>query len=174
MSDDQTERFRAAHWHVQEIDGHDTDAIREAIKAAQAVTDKPSMISCRTIIGFGFPTRAGTQKAHSDAPGEEEIAGARKLLNWTAPPFVIPQPLLDAWRAIGVKGRDARMAWAERVKAAPDGLRQDFERRNQGRTAGGMAQRDLGGEEGVRERGQRSGDAGGERGNAQSPVRRDP
>ena len=132
VSDDQTARFRAAHWHVQEIDGHDTDAIREAIKAAQAVTDKPSMISCRTIIGFGFPTRAGTQKAHSDAPGEEEIAGARKLLNWTAPAFVIPQPLLDAWRAIGVKGRNVRMAWAQRVKAAPDGLRQDFERRTRG------------------------------------------
>jgi transketolase len=132
VSDNQTERFRAAHWHVQEIDGHDTDAIRDAIKAAQAVTDKPSMISCRTIIGFGLPTRAGTQKAHSDAPGEEEIAGARKLLNWSAPPFVIPPPLLDAWRAVGAKGRQTRMAWAERVKSAPDGLRQDFERRTRG------------------------------------------
>jgi transketolase len=132
VSDDQTARFRASHWHVQEIDGHDTDAIRAAIKAAQVVTDQPSMISCRTIIGFGLPTRAGTQKAHSDAPGEEEIAGARKLLNWTAPPFVIPQPLLDAWRKIGAKGRATRMAWAERVKAAPDGLRRDFERRTNG------------------------------------------
>ena len=132
VSDDQTARFRASHWHVQEIDGHDTDAIRAAIKAAQAVTDQPSMISCRTVIGFGMPTKAGTQKAHSDAPGEDEIAGARKLLNWTAPPFEIPQPLLDAWRAIGAKGRDARMAWADRVKAAPDGLRQDFERRTRG------------------------------------------
>jgi transketolase len=132
VSDDQTARFRASHWHVQEIDGHDTDAIRAAIKAAQAVTDQPSMISCRTIIGFGFPTRAGTQKAHSDAPGEEEIAGARKLLNWTAPPFVIPQPLLDAWRAIGAKGRTTRMAWADRLKSAPDALRQDFERRTKG------------------------------------------
>jgi transketolase len=132
VSDDQTARFRASHWHVQEIDGHDTDAIRDAIRAAQAVTDRPSMISCHTIIGFGLPTRAGTQKAHSDAPGEEEIAGARKLLGWTAPPFVIPPALLDAWRAIGAKGRDGRMAWADRVKAAPDGLRQDFERRTRG------------------------------------------
>jgi transketolase len=132
VSDDQTARFRASHWHVQEIDGHDTDAIRDAIKAAQAVTDQPSMISCRTVIGFGFPTRAGTQKAHSDAPGEEEIAGARKLLNWTAPPFEIPQALLDDWRKIGAKGRPTRMAWADRVKAAPDGLRRDFERRTRG------------------------------------------
>jgi transketolase len=132
VSDDQSARFRAAHWHVQEIDGHDTDAIRAAIKAAQAVTDQPSMISCKTVIGFGFPTRAGTQKAHSDAPGEEEIAGARKRLNWTAPPFEIPQKLLDEWRKIGARGRATRMEWADRVKAAPDGLRQDFERRTRG------------------------------------------
>jgi transketolase len=137
VSDDQTARFRASHWHVQEIDGHDTDAIRAAIKAAQAVTDQPSMISCKTVIGFGFPTRAGTQKAHSDAPGEEEIAGARKLLNWDAAPFVIPPALLDAWRAIGAKGRAVRMAWADRVKAAPDGLRQDFERRARGELPAG-------------------------------------
>jgi transketolase len=132
VSDDQTERFRASHWHVQEIDGHDTDAIRDAIRAAQAVTDRPSMISCRTVIGFGLPTKAGTQKAHSDAPGEEEIAGARKLLNWTAPPFVIPPELLEAWRAIGARGREVRNAWADRVKAAPARLRKDFERRTSG------------------------------------------
>jgi transketolase len=132
VSDDQTARFRASHWHVQEIDGHDTDAIRDAIKAAQAVTDRPSMISCRTVIGFGLPTRAGTQKAHSDAPGEEEIAGARKLLGWTAPPFVIPPSLLEAWRTIGSRGREVRQAWADRVEAAPNGLRRDFERRTRG------------------------------------------
>ena len=132
VSDDQTARFRASHWHVQEIDGHDTDAIRDAIRQAHAETDRPSMISCRTVIGFGLPTKAGTQKAHSDAPGDEEIAGARTRLGWESPPFVIPPPLLDAWRTIGSKGRDARMAWAERVKAAPEGLRQDFERRTRG------------------------------------------
>ena len=79
----------------------------------------------------------GTQKAHSDAPGDEEIAGARKLLDWTSPPFVIPPALLDAWRAIGAKGRATRMAWADRVKAAPDGLRQDFERRTRGELPAG-------------------------------------
>ena len=132
VSDNQTERFRACNWHVVEIDGHDTDAIRAAIYEARSVTDKPSMISCRTIIGFGLPTKAGTQKAHSDAPGVEEIAGARKLLGWKAPPFVIPEPLLRQWREIGAKGRTARMAWAERVQKAPDDPRKEFERRNRG------------------------------------------
>jgi transketolase len=132
VSDSEIERFRASGWHVQEIDGHDTDAIRDAIAAARAATDKPSMIACKTIIGFGFPTKAGTQKAHSDAPGVEEIAGARKILGWDSPPFVIPESLLSEWRAIGAKGREARMAWAERVKAAPAALRAEFERRNDG------------------------------------------
>jgi transketolase len=133
VSDNEVERFRASGWHVLEIDGHDTDAIRDAITAARAVTDKPSMIACKTIIGFGFPTKAGTQKAHSDAPGEEEIAGARKILGWDSPPFVIPEDLLGAWREIGAKGRDTRTAWADRVKAAPAASRAEFERRNDGK-----------------------------------------
>jgi transketolase len=132
-SDNEPQRFRASGWHVQEIDGHDTDAIREAITIARSVTDQPSMIACKTIIGFGFPTKAGTQKAHSDAPGEEEIAGARKILGWDSPPFVIPEKLLSQWREIGAKGAVARDDWAKRVKAAPDGLREDFERRNEGK-----------------------------------------
>ncbi len=132
VSDNEVMRFRASGWHVQEIDGHDTDAIRDAITAARAVTDQPSMIACKTVIGFGFPTKAGTQKAHSDAPGEEEIAGARKILGWDSPPFVIPENLLREWREIGSKGRAARMAWADRVKAAPENLRAEFERRNSG------------------------------------------
>ena len=137
MSDNEVERFRASGWHVLEIDGHDTDAIREAINKARSVTDQPSMIACRTVIGFGFPTKAGTQKAHSDAPGEEEIAGARKILGWDHPPFVIPDDLLCEWRAIGAKGGKARAGWADRVKQAPDGLRQDFERRNAGKLPDG-------------------------------------
>src|SRR6202012_3133985 len=119
VSDLEIERFRASGWHVQEIDGHDTDAIREAIKAARAVTDKPSMIACKTIIGFGLPTKAGTQKAHSDAPGAEEIDGARKQLGWSFPPFVIPDDLLNQWRAIGTLGKAARDAWNAR-KASSD------------------------------------------------------
>jgi transketolase len=132
VSDLEIERFHASGWHVQEIDGHDTDTIRNAITAARAVTEKPSLIACKTIIGFGFPTIAGTEKAHSDAPGEEEIAGARKILAWDSPPFVIPEPLLKEWREIGSKGRKARTAWADRVKVAPADLRGEFERRNDG------------------------------------------
>ena len=132
VSDDQTARFRAAHWRVLEIDGHDTDAIRDAIEAARAGGDRPTMISCRTVIGFGLPTKAGTQKAHSDAPGVEEIAGARELLDWPSPPFVIPETLLAAWRKVGAECRPDRLAWADRVKAAPETIRKDFERRLSG------------------------------------------
>jgi transketolase len=131
-SDDHVARFRSANWHVQQIDGHDTDAIRGAIIEAQKVTDRPSMIDCKTIIGFGFPTKAGTQKAHSDAPGEDEIAGARKLLDWSSPPFEIPDELLEVWRSIGSKGQSDRMAWAVRVQNARQEVRADFERRMKG------------------------------------------
>ncbi|MBY5832920.1 transketolase [Rhizobium ruizarguesonis] len=136
-SDDHPARFRAANWHVQQIDGHDTDAIRAAIIEAQKVTDRPSMIACKTIIGFGFPTRAGTQKAHSDAPGEDEIAGARKILGWTSPPFEIPEALLNDWRKIGAEGGPARMAWAVRVQTASPDKRDDFERRMHGELPSG-------------------------------------
>ncbi|MDV4155525.1 MULTISPECIES: transketolase [Rhizobium] len=136
-SDDHPARFRAANWHVQQIDGHDTDAIRAAIIEAQKVRDRPSMIACKTIIGFGFPTRAGTQKAHSDAPGEDEIAGARKILGWTSPPFEIPEVLLNDWRNIGAKGGPARMAWAVRVQTASPDKRDDFERRMNGELPSG-------------------------------------
>ncbi|WP_326913016.1 transketolase [Rhizobium johnstonii] len=136
-SDDHPARFRAANWHVQQIDGHDTDAIRAAIIEAQKVTDRPSMIACKTIIGFGFPTRAGTQKAHSDAPGEDEIAGARKILGWASPPFEIPEALLNDWRKIGAKGGPARMAWAVRVQTASPDKRNDFERRMNGELPSG-------------------------------------
>ena len=137
VSDTEVQRFRASGWHVQEIDGHDTDAIHEAITVARAVTDQPSLIACKTIIGFGFPNIAGTEKAHSDAPGEEEIAGARKTLGWNSPPFVIPDALLREWREIGAQGRKARLSWADRVKAAPAELRGEFERRNDGKLPAG-------------------------------------
>ncbi|MBN3810321.1 transketolase [Paraburkholderia sp. Ac-20347] len=131
VSDNEIERFHASGWQVLDIDGHDTDAIRDAITTARATQDRPTLIACRTIIGFGFPTKAGTQKAHSDAPGEEEIAGARKILDWPSPPFEIPDDLLREWRAIGARGSEARLAWNERVKQAPPALRDEFTRRNE-------------------------------------------
>ena len=174
VSDIEIERFRASGWHVQEIDGHDTDAIRDAITAARAVTDKPSMIACKTIIGFGFPTKAGTQKAHSDAPGEEEIAGARKILGWDSPPFVIPEPLLREWREIGAKGRQARMAWADRVKTAPAELRSEFERRNDGEIARRLEEGDRGGPRRVHRKRQGNGDPFRQRRRARPSRRRHP
>ena len=86
---DQVKRFQACNWNAVRIDGHDQAAILRAIRKAQK-SEKPSLIACKTIIGFGMPTRAGTSKAHSDAPGAEEIAGARRNLNWPYEPFVIP------------------------------------------------------------------------------------
>jgi len=136
-SDDHQARFRSANWHVLQIDGHDTDAIRAAIIEARKVTDRPSMIACKTIIGFGFPTKAGTQKAHSDAPGEEEIAGARKILDWSPPPFEIPGDLLEAWRSIGSRGQNQRMAWAVRVQTANEEIRTEFARRMKGELSHG-------------------------------------
>ena len=133
VSDDEVQRFRASGWHLLEIDGHDTDAIHAAIASARSVTDKPSMIACRTIIGFGFPTKAGTQGAHSDAPGEEEIAGARKNLGWDFPPFVIPAELLAEWRAIGDRGSSARAVWHARVAQSPQALQTEFQRRTEGK-----------------------------------------
>lgn len=133
VSDNEIERFHAAGWRVLEIDGHDTDAIRRAIETARTTNDRPTLIACRTIIGFGFPTKAGTERAHSDAPGEDEIAGARQTLDWHSPPFEIPDDLLKAWREIGARGRNTRLAWEERVGRAPQALRTEFERRNAGK-----------------------------------------
>jgi transketolase len=117
-STDMIGRFKAAGWTTDSCDGHDAADIFRALNAAQAA-DRPVMIACRTIIGFGLPTRAGTQKAHSDAPGDAEIAGARQKLGWTWPPFVIPDDLLNQWRAIGETGKVAHAAWNGRKAASP-------------------------------------------------------
>ncbi|HVV65876.1 MAG TPA: transketolase [Rhizomicrobium sp.] len=117
-STDEIERFQAAGWNTIAIDGHDAAEVERALEWAQT-SDKPALVSCRTIIGFGLPTRQGTQKAHSDAPGEEEIAGARELLGWSAPPFVIPDDFLSNWRAIGARGAPLREAWNRRAGASP-------------------------------------------------------
>jgi transketolase len=116
-STDPIERFQAAGWNTRRLDGHDAADIAAALQWAQS-SDKPVLLACRTIIGFGFPTRAGTQKAHSDAPGAEEIAGARKLLNWPYEPFVIPDDVAAGWRAIGARGASAHAAWLKRKSDA--------------------------------------------------------
>ncbi len=111
------ERFKAAGWTTDSCDGHDAADVFRALSKAQEA-DGPVMIACRTIIGFGFPNRQGTQKAHSDAPGAEEIAGARKLLGWDYPAFVVPDDLLNQWRAIGQNGAAACRDWTARKNAS--------------------------------------------------------
>ena len=128
---DQAARFQSAGWNSSHIDGHDPAAILNAIHAAQS-SDRPTMIACKTTIGFGLPTHAGTNKAHSDAQGAAEVAGARKNLNWPYDPFVIPDDILAAWRAVGAKGKAKSEEWrAALAKLAPE-QRAEFERRQRG------------------------------------------
>ncbi len=118
-SEHQQQRFEAAGWEVQTIDGHDHAAIAEAISRAQQ-SDKPSLIACRTTIAFGAPTKAGSEKSHGAPLGQDEIDGTRQALGWAAPPFDVPEDILAAWRAVGAKGHAAREAWESRLEQAPN------------------------------------------------------
>jgi transketolase len=129
---DQIKRFEACGWNASRIDGHDPAAILAAVEKAQG-SDKPSLIACRTTIGFGAPTRAGTSKAHGEALGAAEIEGARKNLHWPYAPFEVPGDLLETWRAAGVRGASARQAWEKRLAALDPAKRSEFERRLAGK-----------------------------------------
>ena len=115
VSDDQVMRFKASGWNTIAIDGQDPKAVSRALAQASADQSRPWLISCKTIIGYGAPTKAGTAAAHGEALGEQEIKGAREKLHWPYPPFEIPAPILDAWRAVGAKGAKERAAWTKRV-----------------------------------------------------------
>jgi transketolase len=128
---DQLMRFRSAGWRSLRIDGHDPQAILKAIKAAKRA-DKPTLIACRTTIGFGLPTKAGTNKAHGEAPGAAEIAGARAALKWPYDPFVVPDDILAAWRDVGARGKGKRARWRRALAALPPERRAEFERRIRG------------------------------------------
>ena len=118
VSDDHTARFRAYGWHVESVDGHDPLAVAEAIKAAKADA-RPSIIRCKTTIGFGAPTKAGTSGSHGAPLGKDEIEGAREALGWTAPPFTVPNEILNDWRAAGERCVADYNAWKERLEASP-------------------------------------------------------
>jgi transketolase len=124
-STDQLKRFEAANWATTRIDGHDPAAIAEAIEAALK-SDKPSLIACRTIIGFGAPTKQGTAATHGSALGDAEIAAARKVLSWPHPAFEIPEDILAKWRKAGSRGAEARGRWQKRLAA--NAQRGEFER----------------------------------------------
>jgi transketolase len=129
---DQVARFQASGWNASHIDGTDPEAIAYAIEAARH-SDKPTMIACKTTIGFGAPTKAGTNKAHGSPLGADEIAGARKFFNWESPPFEIPADILDAWRTAGQANVKARTDWEGRLAKAEPKLKAEFERRLAGK-----------------------------------------
>ncbi|AZR25738.1 transketolase [Xanthomonas vasicola pv. arecae] len=102
FSDDTPARFEAYGWHViRDVDGHDAEKIKAAIETALENTDKPTLICCRTKIGFGAPTKAGKESSHGAPLGKEELEGARKALEWPYGPFEIPEEIYAGWRAGG-------------------------------------------------------------------------
>ncbi len=125
-SDDARARFESAGWHTQEVDGHDPDAVAAAIEAAQAEA-RPSMIECRTTIGYGAPTKAGTAASHGAPLGADEIAGARETLGWPHEPFAVPDAILAAWRDAGARGAREREAWEARRAALDAERRAEFD-----------------------------------------------
>ena len=132
FTDDTPRRFEAYGWHVVPgVDGHDVDAVSDAIAAGKAQADRPTLICCRTIIGKGAPTKAGTADTHGAALGEREVAATRAALEWPYPPFSIPQPIYDAWNAKprgDADERDWSTRFARYAAAFPD-LAAEFTRR---------------------------------------------
>ncbi|MEL6318130.1 MAG: transketolase, partial [Pseudomonadota bacterium] len=126
-STDQCARMAASGWRVEAIDGHDPAAIDAALAAAKAA-DRPSFIACRTVIGFGAPTKAGTSGAHGAPLGADEIAAARKALGWKAGPFELAKEAYAPWAAAAERGRAAHRAWAARADKLSARRRAELER----------------------------------------------
>jgi transketolase len=136
FSDDTPARFEAYGWHViPKIDGHDSEAIKAAIQAARDEPNKPTLICCKTIIGFGSPNKQGKEDCHGAALGDDEVALTRESLGWHHPPFEIPSDIANQWDA-KAKGHEAQSQWANSFAdyqvAFPD-LAREFERRMSGR-----------------------------------------
>ena len=133
---DQLKRFKASGWDVMRVDGHNMDAVRGALQAAQTA-DRPTLIACKTIIGYGAPKIAGTGPAHGGPYGAEEIAGIRTAINWQHAPFVVPDEILQAWRKIGAQGAPHRAAWEKRLGASDK--RASFEAALSGKLPDGLS-----------------------------------
>jgi transketolase len=123
-STDQLARFAACGWHAQRVDGHDRDAVAAAIEAARA-DPRPSLIACKTIIGFGAPNKQGSHDVHGAPLGDAEIAAARETLGWRHAPFEIPGEIYDSWRAIAARGAAHHAEWSQRL--AQSAQREAFE-----------------------------------------------
>ena len=124
-SDDQRKRFEAAGWRTLSVDGHDADAIAAAIEQSRP-SDRPTMIACRTSIGYGAPSKAGTSKCHGSPLGAAEIKGAREALGWPYAPFEVPDHVRDAWTKAAGRGTAARHNWEARLTAADAERRKAF------------------------------------------------
>ncbi len=135
FTDDTAARFEAYGWHVvRGVDGHDADSIKAAIEESHKVTDKPSLLMCKTVIGFGSPNKAGSHDAHGAPLGDAEVAATRKQLGWNYPPFEIPQDIYAQWDAKEA-GKVKEAAWDQKFaayeKAHPE-LAKEFKRRVNG------------------------------------------
>jgi transketolase len=128
---DQVRRFEAAGWAASRIDGHDPAAITLALEKAQR-SDKPTLIACKTKIGFGAPTKQGSEKSHGSPLGAEEIAGTRKALGWTSAAFEVPADILKAWRSLGTHSKGAHADWNKRLATLESEKRGEVERRIRG------------------------------------------
>ena len=128
-SDDQALRFQAAGWNTLKVDGHDAAAIAATIAQAHH-SDKPTMIACRTTIGYGAPTKGGTEKIHGAPLGAEELAATRDKLSWPHGPFEVPEAILTSWRTAGTRAAETRKAWENRLQAT--GKQDEFYRQNSG------------------------------------------
>jgi transketolase len=135
VSDDQLARFRASGWMAEAVDGHDPDDVAAALERAQG-SDRPSLIACRTLIGYGAPKKAGTAATHGAPLGAEEVAAARDKLGWPHAPFVVPEEILGTWRAIGQRRGPDYQAWKQRHDAHAD--RVEFDRRMSGELPAGL------------------------------------
>ncbi|MFB3151630.1 MAG: transketolase family protein, partial [Alphaproteobacteria bacterium] len=138
VSDDPLARFAAYGWDIAQVDGHDEAAVDAAIAAAKS-SPAPSLIACRTTIGFGAPTKAGTAATHGAPLGAEEIAGAREALGWPHPPFVVPDEILSPWRQAGARGAAGRGDWQRRLEALDADTGAAFARTQAGELPAGFA-----------------------------------
>jgi len=139
-SEDIPARYRASGWHVVSCDGHDFADIRKALSEAEA-DPRPSLVACKTIIGYGAPTKQGTSATHGAPLGDEEIAGTRAALGWDHDPFVIPEDILASWRQLGEKGAAAHAEWDKRLSGHAQAG--EFQRRMAGELPDGRAMQDY-------------------------------
>ena len=126
VNDDQLMRFGACGWDVSFCDGHDPDAITQAINGAHENQGKPSLIACKTMIGFGSPNKAGTAASHGAPLGDDEIMATREALNWAYSAFEIPEKVISAWRRVGSMKRAKMESWQKRLHDS--GRKDEFER----------------------------------------------